>query len=63
MPKTHNLFDELTGLVEYLENGGHWSTNEIQQWSNRCTAWIAKQIKLNETTLKNTNQTETENNQ
>ena len=62
MPKTFNLYDEITGLVDYLDEG-QWSTTESQQWAERCLVWIRQQIKLNETTLKNTNHTETENNQ
>ena len=49
---TNSLFDELIGLVDYLEEDGQWSTDEIKEWSDRCTAWIRTQIKLNETTLK-----------
>ena len=49
---TDSLFDELIGLVDYLEEEGQWSTDEIKEWSDRCTAWIRKQINLNETSLK-----------
>lgn len=52
----HNLYDELIGLIEYLEDAGQWSTDEIQEWSNRCTAWIKTQIEQNKTTLKEINQ-------
>jgi hypothetical protein len=62
MSETYNLFDELIGLVEYLEEPEQWSTDEIKDWSDRCTAWIRQQIKLNEVTLKATNQTGKENN-
>ena len=31
MSETHNLFDELIGLVEYLEEPEQWSTHESQQ--------------------------------
>lgn len=63
MPKTYNLYDELTGLVDYLNEPDQWSTDEAKQWADRCLVWIRQQIKLNETTLQNTNHTETENNQ
>jgi hypothetical protein len=63
MSETHNLFDELIGLVEYLEEPEQWSTDEIKEWADRCTAWIRQQIKLNEATLKATNQTGKGNNQ
>jgi hypothetical protein len=62
MSETYNLFDELIGLVEYLEEPEQWSTDESQQWADRCLVWIRQQIKLNEATLKATNQTGTENN-
>ena len=51
---TNNLLDELIGFVEYLEDDRQWSTDENKAWSDRCTAWIRTQIKLNETTLQNT---------
>jgi hypothetical protein len=63
MSETYNLFDELIGLVEYLEEPEQWSTDEIKDWSDRCLVWIRQQIKLNEVTLKATNQTGRENNQ
>jgi len=63
MSETHNLFDELIGLVEYLEEPEQWSTDEIKEWADRCLVWIRQQIKLNEVTLKATNQTGRENNQ
>jgi hypothetical protein len=63
MSTTHNLLDELIGFVYYLEGHQEWSTDEAKAWSDRCTAWIKTQIQLNETTLKNTNHTETDNNQ
>ena len=63
MPKIYNLYNEIVGLVDYLEDDEQWSTDEIKAWSDRCTAWIRQQIQLNETTLKNTNHTETDNNQ
>ena len=61
--KQFNLYEELVGLMEYLEDSQAWSTDEIKAWSDRCTAWIRQQIQLNETTLKNTNHTETDNKQ
>ena len=61
--RTYNLFDELIGFVEYFEEEGAWSTDEAKEWSDRCTSWIRAQIKLSETSLKNTNHTETKNNQ
>ena len=54
--KPHNLYDELTGLMEYLDDPYTWSTDEAKQWSDRCTAWIKTQIKQNQTTLKEINQ-------
>lgn len=59
----HNLYDEITGLMDYLDEPNQWSTDKAKQWSDRCLVWIRQQIQLNETTLKNTNYTETENNQ
>ena len=50
--RTNNLFDELTGFVEYFEEEGAWSTDEAKEWSDRCTSWIRAQIKLNEASLK-----------
>lgn len=52
----HNLYDELIGLIEYLEDANQWSTDEIQEWSDRCTAWIKQQIEQNKTTLQEINQ-------
>ena len=52
----HNLYDELIGLIEYLEDPYTWSTDENQEWSNRCTAWIRIQIEQNKTTLQEINQ-------
>ena len=61
--KQFNLYDELVGLMEYLEDPQAWSTDEAKQWADRCLVWIRQQIQLNETTLKNTNHTETDNKQ
>jgi len=63
MPKIYNLYDEITGLIDYLDEPSQWSTDEAKQWADRCLVWIRQQIQLNETTLKNTNHTETDNNQ
>lgn len=52
----HNLYDELIGLMFYLEAPEAWSTDEAKEWSDRCTTWIRKQIEQNKTTLKETNQ-------
>lgn len=54
--KQFNLYEELVGLMEYLEDPQAWSTDEAKQWSDRCTAWIKTQIEQNKTTLKEINQ-------
>ena len=54
--KPHNLYEELVGLMEYLEDPYTWSTEEAKEWSDRCTTWIKTQIKQNKTTLKEINQ-------
>ena len=40
----HNLYDEVIGMIEYLEADCAWSTDENKQWSDRVTAWMRGQI-------------------